>query len=303
MIDPYETLGVSRAASDEEIRNAYRKLAKSSHPDLHPGDAEAEARFKDISAAYAILGDKETRRRFDAGEIDATGAETPPRDFYRHYADAGARSPHYAQDGFASAEDLEEFLAQAFGGGRTRAGFRARGPDLSYSLRIGFLEAVNGAAKTISLPEGKTLNVSVPEGTEDRQTLRLKGQGGPGFGGGPAGDAYIEIHVERHAFFERKDSNIHVTVPVTLKEAVLGAKIEVPTVRGVVSMTVPKGSNTGDTLRLRDRGVKDRRSGRTGHQYVTLKVVLPEGDEPELARFLESWTPEHEHDPRREMLR
>lgn len=309
MTDPYETLGVSRSASEKEIRTAYRKLAKESHPDLHPGDKAAEARFKDISAAYGILGDKEMRRRYDAGEIDATGAEKPQHDFYRSYADAGTGSPFHTQEGFASAEDLEEFLAQAFGGarrgrgGRGGAEFRARGADLSYSLQVSFLDAANGAKKTISLPDGKTLNVTIPEGTEDRQTLRLKGQGGAGFGGGAVGDAYIEVHVEPHAFFERKDNNVHVTVPVTLKEAVLGAKIDVPTVRGAVSMTIPKNSNTGDTLRLRERGIKDRRTGGFGHQYVKLKVVLPEGDEPELARFLEGWTPKHQSDPRREMLR
>lgn len=308
MTDPYETLGVARTASDKEIRAAYRKIAKTCHPDLNPGDTAAEVRFKDVSAAYAIIGDKDKRRRFDAGEIDATGAESPPQDFYRGYAEAGAGSPHYTQDGFASAEDLEAFLAQAFGaargreGGRTRADFRARGQDVSYSLRVGLLDAVNGASKTITLPDRKTLTVTIPKGTEDRQTLRLKGQGGPGFGGGPAGDAYIEIHVEPHAFFRRKDGNIHVTVPVTLKEAVLGAKIQVPTVRGAVAMTIPKGSNAGDTLRLRGRGVEDR-GGRAGHQYVTLEIVLPDGEEPELARFLEGWTPVHVRDPRREMLR
>ncbi len=308
MKDPYETLGVSRTASAKEIRAAYRKLAKENHPDLHPGDKAAESRFKEISAAYAILGDEEMRRRYDAGEIDATGAERPQQhEFYRTYADAD--SPFHTQEGFASAEDLEEFLAQAFGGfrgargTRRRTEFRARGADLSYSLQVSFLEAANGATKTVTLPDGKTLNVTIPEGTEDRQTLRLKGQGGPGFGGGPPGDAYIEVHVQPHAFFERKDNNVHVTVPVTLKEAVLGAKIEVPTVRGVVSMTIPKNSNTGDTLRLRGQGIKDRRSGQMGHQYVKLKVVLPEGEEPELARFLESWTPKDQRNPRREMLR
>ena len=257
MKDPYETLGVSRSATDKEIKDAFKKLARKFHPDLHPGDKEAETKFKDISAANDLLKDKEKRRRFDAGEIDASGAERPQERFYRDFADGPAYASHAAQDGFASNEELEEFLARAFAGGGTpgRQGtFRARGQDVSYVLPVGFLDVANGAARTITLPEGKTLQVTIPEGAEDRQMLRLKGQGMPGFGGGPAGDAYVELHVEPHPFFHRKDDNIHVEVPVTLKEAVLGARIEVPTIGGPVTVTVPKGSNTGTTLRLRDRG-------------------------------------------------
>jgi DnaJ-class molecular chaperone len=173
---------------------------------------------------------------------------------------------------------------------------------VSYELQVGFLEVANGAARTITLPEGKTLQVIIPEGAEDRQMLRLKGQGMPGFGGGPAGDAYVELHVEPHPFFRRKDDNIHVEVPVTLKEAALGARIEVPTIGGAVAVTVPKGSNTGTTLRLRDRGVRNRRTGQRGHQLITLKVVLPAAEEPELVAFLETWQPKSKQDPREEML-
>jgi DnaJ-class molecular chaperone len=173
---------------------------------------------------------------------------------------------------------------------------------VSYALPVGFLEAANGAARTITLPDGKTLQVTIPEGAEDRQMLRLKGQGMPGFGGGPAGDAYVELHVEPHPYFQRKDDNVHVEVPVTLKEAVLGARIEVPTIGGPVTVTVPKGSNTGSTLRLRDRGIRNRRSGQRGHQLINLKVVLPTADEPELVAFLENWQPKAPQDPRKEML-
>ena len=169
-------------------------------------------------------------------------------------------------------------------------------------LPVGFLDVANGAARTITLPEGKTLQVTIPEGAEDRQMLRLKEQGMPGFGGGPAGDAYVELHVEPHPFFHRKDDNIHVEVPVTLKEAVLGARIEVPTIGGPVAVTVPKGSNTGTTLRLRDRGIRNRKSGQRGHQMITLKVVLPAAEEPELVAFLETWQPKTQQDPRKEML-
>jgi DnaJ-class molecular chaperone len=305
MNDPYETLGVNRSATDKEIKDAFKKLARKFHPDLHPDDKEAEGKFKDISAAKDFLDDKEKRRRFDAGEIDACGAERPQERFYRDFADGPAYASHAAQDGFASNEELEEFLARAFKGGtqRSQGTFRARGHDVSYVLGVGFLEVANGAERTIMLPEGKTLQVTIPEGAEDRQMLRLKGQGMPGFGGGPAGDAYIELHVEPHPFFHRKDDNIHVEVPITLKEAVLGARIEVPTIRGPVTMTIPKGANTGKTLRLRDKGIRNRKIGQRGHQLITLKVVLPAGEEADLTAFLESWQPTTPDEPRKEMLK
>ena len=304
MKDPYETLGVDRSATDKEIKDAFKRLARKFHPDLHPGDKEAEAKFKDISAANDLLKDTEKRRRFDAGEIDASGVERPQERFYRDFADGPAYASHAAQDGFANNEELEEFLARAFSGGgrRSQAEFRARGQDVSYVLPVEFLEVANGAARTITLPEGKTLQVTIPEGAEDRQMLRLKERGMPGFGGGPAGDAYIELHVEPHPFFRRKDDNIHVEVPVTLREAALGARIEVPTISGPVTLTVPKGSNTGTTLRLRDRGIRNRKSGQRGHQLITLKVVLPVAEEPELVAFMETWHPKIQQDPRKEML-
>ena len=225
MKDPYETLGVTRSATDKEIKDAFKKLARKFHPDLHPGDKDAEAKFKSISAANDLLKDKEKRRKFDAGEIDASGAERPQEQFYRDFADGPAYTSHAAQDGFVSNEDLEEFLTKAFAGGgqRSHDTFRARGQDVSYVLPVTFLDAANGATRTITLPEGKTLQVTVPEGAEDRQMLRLKEQGMPGYGGGPPGDAYVELHIQPHPFFRRKDENIHVEVPVTLKEAVLAA--------------------------------------------------------------------------------
>jgi DnaJ-class molecular chaperone len=302
MKDPYETLGLARSASDKEIKDAFKKLARKFHPDLHPGDKEAEAKFKDISAANDLLKDKEKRRRFDAGEIDASGAERPQQRYYRDFADAAGSASHAAQDGFESNEELEEFLARAFAGTgqRSQPQFRARGQDVSYELAVAFLDAANGATRTITLPDGKTLQVTIPEGAEDRQMLRLKEQGMPGFGGGPPGDAYVELHVEPHPFLHRKDDNIHVEIPVTLQEAVLGARIEVPTIGQPVMVTVPKGSNTGTTLRLRDKGI--RKTGQRGHQLITLKVVLPTAAEPDLAAFLETWRPKNPQEPRKEML-
>jgi DnaJ-class molecular chaperone len=301
MKDPYDTLGVARSATDKEIKDAFKKLARKFHPDLHPGDKEAETKFKDISAANDLLKDKEKRRRFDAGEIDASGAERPQERFYRDFADGPAHTSHAAQDGFNNNEELEEFLAKAFAGRGQQRTFRARGQDVSYELPVAFLDAANGATHTITLPEGKTLQVTVPEGAEDRQMLRLKEQGMPGYGGGPPGDAYVELHIQPHPFFRRKDDNIHVEVPVTLKEAMLGGRIEVPTIGQPVTVAVPKGSNTGTTLRLRERGIRNRKTGQRGHQLITLKVVLPTAEEPELVEFLETWQPKNEQSPRREI--
>ncbi|RXH11833.1 J domain-containing protein [Bradyrhizobium guangzhouense] len=303
MKDPYETLGVTRTATEKEIKSAFKKLARKFHPDLHPGDKEAETRFKAISAANDLLKDKEKRRRFDVGEIDASGAERPQERFYRDFADGPGYTTHAAQDGFDSNEDLEDFLASAFAGRgqRSEGAFRARGQDVSYVLPVAFLDAASGAMRTITLPDGKTLEVTVPEGAEDRQMLRLKGQGMPGYGGGPPGDAYVELHIQPHPFFHRKDDNIHVQVPVTLREAVLGGKIEVPTITQPVTVTVPKGSNSGTMLRLRERGIRNRKSGQRGHQLIELKVILPTAEEPELVRFLEQWRPINPQDPRKEM--
>lgn len=304
MKDPYDILGVKRTASDKEIKTAFKNLAREYHPDLHPDDKKAEAVFKDVSGAYDLLKDKEKRRRFDAGEIDATGAERPKQHYYKDYAGQGPFGPHAAQDGFASNEELEEFLAQAFGARRTDAktAFRARGQDVSYVLPVTFLEAARGASRTVTLPDKKKLKVSIPEGAENTQMLRLKGQGMPGFGGGATGDAYVELHVEPHPFFERKDDNIHLEVPVTLKEAVLGAQIDVPTISGPVSVKVPRGSNTGTKLRLREKGIRNRENGQKGHQYISLKVVLPPEEEPELQDFLKKWQPHSAQDPRKEMI-
>lgn len=302
MTDPYVSLGVSRSATNNEIKAAFKKLARKHHPDLNPDDKGAEEKFKEISAAHDLLKDAEQRRRFDAGEIDATGAQKPQERFYRDFVDGYAT--HAAQDGFTNNDDLAAFFSSAFGAGarRSRATQPARGQDVSYSLRVGFLEAATGAARTVTLAEGATVTVTIPEGAEDRQMLRLKGKGMPGFNGGPPGDAFVELLVEAHPFFQRKDDNIHLEVPVTLKEAALGARITVPTIAGPVTVTVPKGSSTGSTLRLRERGVGNPKTGQRGHQLISLKVVLPAAEEPELNAFLETWQPKVPQDPRKEMV-
>jgi DnaJ-class molecular chaperone len=180
---------------------------------------------------------------------------------------------------------------------------RGRGADVSYTLPVEFLEAARGAKKRVTMPDGRTIDLTIPPGVHDRQTLRLKGQGMPGFEGGPPGDAYVELHVQPHAYFERKDQNIHMDLPVSVPEAVLGGRIEVPTIDGPVTMTVPKGSNTGTTLRLRGRGVRDQKSGQRGDQYVRLQVALPKAQDAELEEFVRRWAGDHAYDPRAELRR
>jgi DnaJ-class molecular chaperone len=296
MKDPYEILGVQKSDSANAIRSAYRKLAKTHHPDLNPGKPEEAERFKEISTAYELLSDKDKRGRYDRGEIDASGNEVPPqRPFYREYADAAGQSRYRGQTGF-DPENLEDILAQAFGargaGGRAGQHFTARGSDAHYTLTVGFLDAANGTSRRITLPEGKTLDVRIPAGTRDGHVLRLKGQGMPGFGGGAAGDALVEIVVAPHPLFRREGDDIIIELPVTIQEAVVGASLEVPTIKGKVRLTIPPNSGTGTRLRLRGRGIHD------GHQFVQLHVVLPPVEEPELAEFLKTWTPRHKVNPR-----
>lgn len=304
MKDPYTVLGVSRDASAADIKKAYRQLAKKLHPDLNPGNARVEQQFKEVSQAYGILGDEEKRKKFDRGEIDASGQETQPAGggFYREYA-SGGQGAKYRPFDFGGDINVEDIISDLFGGrrGGGRGGARGAQPgaDVSYTAPVDFVDAAVGAKKRIRLSDGKALDLTIPPGSTDRQTLRLRGQGMPGRGGGPAGDAFVEIHVQPHAFFTRKDNNIHLELPVSLQEAVLGATIAVPTVHGKVSMRVPPGSNTGKTLRLKGKGVVDRKSKTTGDQYVTLKVVLPETPDPALEEFVETWAKDHPYDPRR----
>ena len=291
--DPYTILGVARDATADQIKAAYRTLAKKHHPDLNPGDVTAVDRFKDISAAYELLSDADKRTRFDRGEIDASGQEQAPRGFYRDFAE-GPQAGAY-QQGFGGGAGLDEdLLAELFGrmaggGPGGRGGMKRRGEDVSYSLRADFLDAAVGGKKRLTLPDGRVLDVAIPPGSRDRQTLRLKGQGAPGLNGGPDGDAYIELHLQPHAFFTRKDQDIHLELPVTLTEAVLGAKVAVPTVSGPVMVTIPPRSNSGTMLRLKGKGIADRTGGPAGDQYVKLRLVLPDGGDEALARFLEGW--------------
>jgi DnaJ-class molecular chaperone len=283
--NPYDLLGVKKDASQDEIQKAYRRLAKKLHPDLNPGNKQAEEKFKEVASAYDLLGDAEKRTRYDRGDIDETGAERPPQRFYRDFADDAHA---YSSDaGVADMGGAEDILSQIFGReGRTP--IRRRGADAHYALQLDFLTAINGGKRQITLPEGATLDVIIPPGTRDGQVLRLRGKGRPGHNGGAAGDALIEIEALAHKLFARKGDDIHLELPISLREAVLGGKVEAPTPSGPVAMTVPKWSNTGAVLRLRGRGVP-RPDGSKGDELVTLKVMLPKQPDPELEEFIARW--------------
>ena len=294
MDDPYKVLGIESNATQAAIRAAYRKLAKRYHPDLNPGKPEAEERFKAINSAYDLLSDPDKRARFDRGEIDATGAERPPeRPFYRDFGDAAGRAKYRSEAAFGP-DDLESVFGDLFRERRSR-GFHVRGSDAHYALTVSFLEAANGTVRRLALPAGRTLDVTIPAGLKDGQVLRLKGQGMPGLGDGPPGDALIEVAVAPHPLFRREGNDVVMELPVTLKEAVLGGKVEVPTIKGPVSLKIPPNSNSGTRLRLKGRGIAG------GNQQVELKIVLPPHAEPELAAFLERWTPRQSFDPRKGM--
>jgi DnaJ-class molecular chaperone len=299
--DPYDILGVKRDATPEQIRSAYRKLARKLHPDLNPGDRTAEERFKQVSAAHDLLGDAEKRGRFDRGEIDASGAERPQQThFYRDFAGGPGPGAHpYESDAaFADMMDADELLAGLFGrGGGRGARMRMRGGDLRGTLALDFLEAVNGTTKRLTLPDGSTVDVAVPPGTRDGQVLRLRGKGTPGLGGGPPGDLLVEVEVGEHHHFTRKGDDIHFELPVSLPEAVLGGRVEAPTPAGPVALTIPRGANTGTVLRLKGRGVK-RPDGSRGDAYATLRIVLPDRPDPELEAFAARWEGGKAHNPR-----
>jgi len=296
--DPYAVLGVKRDASQDDIRKAYRALARKHHPDLNPGDKAAEERFKAISAANDLLGDAEKRARFDRGEIDATGAERPPPGYYRDHA--GANASYGGDAGFADMVDEDELLAHIFGRGARRGqgpGIRMKGGNITARLDIDFLDAVNGATKRVTLPDGTIVDVTVPPGTHEGQVLRLRGKGTPGIGGGAPGDLLVEVMVGAHRHFTRRDDDILLDLPISLSEAVLGGRVEVPTPAGPVAMKIPKGSNTGTVLRLKGRGVK-RRDGTRGDAFATLRVVLPDAPDAELEAFAEGWEAGRAQNPR-----
>lgn len=301
--DPYTVLGVPRTATQEEIAKAFRKLAKELHPDINPNNKAATERFKKVSAANELLSDPDKRRKFDRGEIDASGE--PRRTYQPHGAPFGAGAGAGGRRGFGGAQADEgmgfgDIFDSVFGarGAGARAQTVFRGQDVRYTLEVDFLEAVNGAKKRVTMPDGGVLDLTVPEGVEDGQVLRLKGKGQPGIRGGEPGDALVEIKVRPHKQFKREGDDLLIDVPIAIDEAVLGAKIEVPTATGRVHLTLPKGTSTGRVFRLKGKGIANRTTGATGDQLVTVHIALPEKIDDGLAYFLSEWRQKHAYDPR-----
>lgn len=300
--DPYKVLGVPRTASEDEIRSAYRKLAKELHPDLNPNRASAEERFKKVSAAYDIVGDPEKRKQYDRGEIDANGEQR--RTYHRTYSGSGpfgGRASGGRQDEDMGFGDIFSDLFGSMRGRGAEAGspFGMRGRDVRYTLEVDFLEAVNGATKRVTMPDGGVLDLTVPEGVTDGQLLRLKGKGGAGVRGSEAGDALIEIKVRTHPYFRRTGDDIALEVPITIDEAVVGAKIEVPTTTGRVQLTIPKGTSSGRVFRLKAKGVRNHATGNIGDQLISIRIVLPDKIDDELDYFMAQWRLKHRYDPGR----
>jgi DnaJ-class molecular chaperone len=267
MRDLYDILGIARGASPEDIKKAYRRLARERHPDRDPSNPRAETVFKELAAAYALLSDPKKRARYDRGEIDATGA---PR----------------ARPGRANRGPGAKPSDRAF---RGRASVKINGADVEYALSVSFADAARGTTHHIDLTSGKRLKVAIPPGTRPGRILRLKGQGMPGIGGGRDGDALVEIQVAPDPVFRAEGDDVHIDLPVTLAEAVLGARVPAPTVDGAVALTVPAGSNTGTVLRLKGKGLPSADGGR-GDQYVRLAVVLPPKPDAEFTDFVRAWS-------------
>ncbi len=304
--DHYKTLGVERSAADKDIKRAYRRLARKYHPDVNPGNKEAERRFKEISEAYEVLSDKEKRARYDRfGHLG---------DAWRRAQPGGARAPGGGAwqtvdfDPSAEAPGFGDIFEMFFGAGPGRAGApaSAKGQDLRHEVDISLEEAASGAQRSVvvMMPGGKAkrLDVKIPAGVRDNSKVRIAGEGAPGMGRGPAGDIYIIPRIRPHRLFERDGDDLRVELPVTFAEATLGAEVEVPTLWGKVKLTVPPGSSSGQRLRLSGLGMPRLRGGGKGDLFVRLRVVVPKHlteQERELIQRLQQLRPEN---PRQAIL-
>jgi len=295
--DPYKELGVSKGASADEIKKAFRKLAKELHPDKNPGDKASEERFKRVTAAFDLLGDAEKRAKYDRGEIDADGREQ-----YRGYgggAGGGGRSGGFSgfggsgQRGGFEDIDLSDLFA-GFGGGGANRGFGGgKGQDIRATLEVSLEEVISGTTRRIQFSDGRMVDVAIPKGASDGQVVRLKGQGAPGRT--QAGDAMIELRIVPHALYRRDGADLHMDLPVSVPDAVLGGKVTVPTPEGKVMMSIPKGSNSGKVLRLKGRG--GYADGKRGDLLAKLMVTLPDEEDELLVRFAEDWRKNRPYTP------
>lgn len=304
--DPYSTLGVGRTATQDEIRAAFRTIAKKNHPDLNPGDKAAEDRFKAANSANEILSDPERRAKFDRGEIDAGGQERqaprPERQYYRDFAQGDAGGRYQSTGGGINPDDFGDIFGEYFASGDPGGVRPRKGADRRYRLAVSFLASINGATERLTLPSGETLDVRIPAGIEDGQTLRLRGKGDPGRNGGPDGDALIEVAVAPHRAFRRVGRDVELDLPVTMAEAVLGGRVPVPTPRGEVNLMIPAGSDSGARLRLRGRGVAEAGGEPAGDMFVTLTLVTGPRDSA-LEAALREWQDRHPGFDPREALR
>src|SRR5947209_7493350 len=326
MRDPYQVLGVARSASAGEVKKAFRRLAKKHHPDQNKNDPKAQAKFAEVNTAYEILGDEKKRAEFDRGEIDAEGKPRHPGfdgfpgGFRRSGAGGPGQSEHFefhfgggnpfGRGGRAGTTNIDpsDFLADLFGGfGAGGAGARAqgrtqpppRGSDVAATVEVPLGDAVKGGRVVVSLPTGKRLEVAIPAGIEEGQQVRLKGQGEPSILGGPAGDAIITVHIGRHPQLRVDGRDLRLDLPITLYEAVLGGKVEAPTLEGHVELTIPPHSNGGRTLRLRGKGLPANAGKPAGDLLVSLRIVLPDGADPDIEALAQGLRSEKPYDPRK----
>jgi DnaJ-class molecular chaperone len=313
MRDPYAVLGLAKSASAAEIKSAYRRLAKKFHPDQSK-DPKAKDKFSEINSAYEIVGDEKKRGEFDRGEIDAEGKPRHPGfegfagarrsrtaqgagpDFQHFEFDFGDGDVNRGRAGGGIDPDVLAELFGAAGGARTRR--PQRGEDVSVVATIPLALAATGGSARVTLPTGKTLDVAIPVGVEEGKQIRLRGQGQPGSKSGAAGDALITVHYAPHPLFKVDGRDLRFDLPITLYEAVLGAKVRAPTLAGDVEIAVPQGASSGQTLRLRGKGLPAVGEGRQGDLLATLRIVLPTGSDPELAGLMRRWRDEKPYDPR-----